>query len=377
MKKNEPLTTSTLSGLGETHRMVIYYIRKHLKLSRSELAKFCGVSAPAMTNIAKELIARGLIKEAGKGPKTRGQPSTQLSIDPLGVFSLGIHIELDFCSFTLIDFLGKPVFEKHYPGIFSSPSTALPIIFTYINEILQNNPDSTIKLTGIGIAISGNFIIDHHKIIPRKEMSEWKDIDIHDIFTEKYHLPIYVENDASAASMGENLTGKGKHHQDFFYIYMGFGLGGAYIHKNKLIRGINGNAGELGRMCPNDKPRPTLNNLSKTLNLSVDELTTNKIETLFYDKDKNLMLWLDNAISNLNLPINAIFNLMDPEVIIISSCFPDALTNYIIDNIAITPLDDCYGYYDNLSLPNIIEAEISDLKAIVYGAAILPFYKYL
>jgi predicted NBD/HSP70 family sugar kinase len=368
------IVTSSLKNLNETHRNVLSHIRQSGLVSRTQLANYCGISAPAITKVAKELLGRGLIKEAGRGSNTRGQPATQLSIDPLGAFSIGLHIEQDICSLTLLDFSGKSVVDVRYSGIFTSPTVALQMIFYYLNALLQSNPEATKKLVGIGVAIGGNFIVNHHKIIPRREMKEWQNIDLHDVFFQQYQLPIYIENDASAAAIGENISGQGYFYKDFFYIYMGFGLGGAFLHNGRLIRGVNGNAGELGRLCPTTHPRPTLNSMAEILNYSVKELTNNKIEELFNNKNKAFFLWLDEAIGQINLPINAVRHLIDPEAIIISSFFPNNVTNYIIDNIKLYPLGE---YYDSIAKPKLLLAKIPGREAICYGAATLPFYEYL
>jgi predicted NBD/HSP70 family sugar kinase len=368
------IVTTNLQKLSQTHRRALAYIRQSSLVSRAQLASYCGVSAPAITRVAKDLLGRGLIKEAGRGSNTRGQPSTQLTIDPMGAFSIGLLIEPDICSLTLIDFSGQSIVDRRYSGIFTSPKVALPMIFSYLNELLQDTLQSLTKLEGIGIAISGNFIVDHRKVIPRNEMKEWQNIDIQDVFFQQYQLPIYVENDASAAAIGEDLSGQGHLYKNFFYIYSGFGLGGAFMHNGRLMRGVNGNAGELGRMCPPSQPRPTLNSMAETLNYSVMELTNNKIEELFNSKDKAFFLWLEQAIIQLNLPINAVVHLMDPEAIIISTCFPDIVTNYIINNIKLDPLGD---YYDNITKPKLLRAKIPGRETVCYGAATLPFYEYL
>ncbi|MGO5291520.1 ROK family protein [Porcincola sp. LCP21S3_C12] len=58
---------------------------------------------------------------------------------------------------------------------------------------------------------------------------------------------VLIENDANAAAIGEYLAG-GYHVNHFVMMTIGTGIGGGIIMNGKLIRGINGAAGEFGHM---------------------------------------------------------------------------------------------------------------------------------
>lgn len=58
---------------------------------------------------------------------------------------------------------------------------------------------------------------------------------------------VLIENDANAAAVGEYLAG-GYHVNHFILITIGTGIGGGMIMNGKLIRGVNGAAGEFGHM---------------------------------------------------------------------------------------------------------------------------------
>lgn len=61
-------------------------------------------------------------------------------------------------------------------------------------------------------------------------------------------FPIFLENDANAAALGEAVYGAGREFRDFLMVTLGTGVGGGIILNRKLYRGSEGTAGEIGFM---------------------------------------------------------------------------------------------------------------------------------
>ena len=53
----------------------------------------------------------------------------------------------------------------------------------------------------------------------------WKNIDIYSYLQKQISLPIYIENDANCAALGEVLAGAGKGYRDVLMLTLGTGLG--------------------------------------------------------------------------------------------------------------------------------------------------------
>jgi glucokinase len=67
--------------------------------------------------------------------------------------------------------------------------------------------------------------------------------------TSKFGLPAVVENDATAAAIGENWLGASMNVRDSVLITLGTGVGGGIIINNEPLRGVDGTAGKIGHMC--------------------------------------------------------------------------------------------------------------------------------
>lgn len=70
---------------------------------------------------------------------------------------------------------------------------------------------------------------------------------LRDMLQEYINKPVYIENDANAAALGEyKINGNGA--KSFIFITLGTGVGGGIILDGRIYRGFNGVGGELGHM---------------------------------------------------------------------------------------------------------------------------------
>lgn len=65
---------------------------------------------------------------------------------------------------------------------------------------------------------------------------------------------VVVENDATAAALGESAFGHGRAHASFLMITLGTGIGGGLVLDRRLVRGRNGFAGEIGHVTVDPSP---------------------------------------------------------------------------------------------------------------------------
>ena len=107
------------------------------------------------------------------------------------------------------------------------------------NDVISvgvGTPGSVNKETG-AIEFSNNLQFNN---VPAKEMLE-----------ERLKKPVYLENDANAAALGEAVAGCGNGVKDFVAITLGTGVGSGIIINGKIHRGANFCGGEMGHMVIN------------------------------------------------------------------------------------------------------------------------------
>ena len=74
----------------------------------------------------------------------------------------------------------------------------------------------------------------------------WRDVRVRDVLQPLVDCPVYLLNDARAATLGELVFGHGRDVSDMVFFTIGTGVGGGVVIDGKLRLGPLGAAGELG-----------------------------------------------------------------------------------------------------------------------------------
>lgn len=92
------------------------------------------------------------------------------------------------------------------------------------------------KIEGIGIGIPGYVNEDQGVVLFTTWNQEYENKDILSKLHKKFNCPVYLNNDATVAALGEAYYGRGRN-ADFVYVTWGTGIGGALVKcaKSELI----------------------------------------------------------------------------------------------------------------------------------------------
>ncbi len=118
-------------------------------------------------------------------------------------------------------------------------------ITTAVKMAVENGNLSMDEIESVGIGTPGSVNKSNGYIefannlgfnnVPAKEMLE-----------ERLNKPIYLDNDANCAALGEQIAGVGHGVKDFIAVTLGTGVGGGIIVNGEILNGINGAAAEVG-----------------------------------------------------------------------------------------------------------------------------------
>ena len=73
-------------------------------------------------------------------------------------------------------------------------------------------------------------------------------VDLRELLSDRFALPVAIENDANAAAVAEHRRGAGRGTRHMVMITLGTGIGGGLILDDRLYRGAVGAAAELGHI---------------------------------------------------------------------------------------------------------------------------------
>ena len=376
--KHMRLSGTNLERAGDhNQRVTLHTIRVNGPITRAEIAKITGLTAPAIAKITKRLLKENLIQEAGRRRGGRGQPATKLVINPDSWFSIGLNIDRDHITMVVLDFEGRVRARESREQNFAMPKDVQRFFDDGVGKLLAEVGIESDRLVGIGVALPDDM---PKAALPQQpaDYGVWGTTDVAALLAATLRVPVFVENDAAAATMGEMQFGLGKRYQTFFYILITAALGGSLVVDGNHFRGASGRSGELGMLRGRDAAgheRQIQNIVS--LSALYSRLAAQGIRvpapsalTALDGSGKAIVdAWVEIAVDTLIDTILAINCLMNPEAVLIGGRLPAA----IVDQIA-TRLNQRLAAHAGTvpAIAPVARAALSD-DAPAVGAAILPF----
>lgn len=104
------------------------------------------------------------------------------------------------------------------------------------------------QLRGLGIASPGAIDTVRGIVSGAPQLPGWRDVPLVEIMGRRLGIPVWLENDATAAALGEHRFGAGRGTRHMIYLTISTGVGGGLIIEGRLYRGASGAAGELGHI---------------------------------------------------------------------------------------------------------------------------------
>lgn len=237
-----------INHLNKIH--ILGLIRDHGTLSRADLVKKSGLSAPTVTRIVDGLINKEkLVVSIGIGSSSGGRPPVLLKFDGERNYVIGIDLGATTTRGVLSDLFGKFISEIEFPTRLEKGfDVIMDDLANLIQKLSESNKDiPKNRIFGIGIAVAG--LIDiKNKIVEYSPVFDWHKADILKALKNKVDFPIIFDNVTRLMALGGLCYGKGQEHQNFICINVGYGIGSGIIANGKLLTGSNGFAGEFGHI---------------------------------------------------------------------------------------------------------------------------------
>jgi len=373
------LSGTNLERAGDhNQRVTLHAIRVNGPITRAELAIITGLTAPAIANITKRLLTDKLIQEAGRRRGGRGQPATKLVINPDSWFSIGLNVDRDHITMVVLDFEGRVRARASSEMAFALPRDVEQFFRKSVGKLLAKVGIGRERLAGIGVALPDD--MPRAATLPHQPANYgvWASTDVASLLIGTLHVPVYVENDAAAATMGEMQFGLGKKYQTFFYILITAALGGSLVIEGNHFRGATGRSGELGLLRGRDvtgHERQIQNIVSLSAlysRLGAQGITVSEphdLTALDASGQAIIDAWVEASVDSLLDTLLAINCLVNPEVILIGGRLPAG----IVDRLA-TRLNQRLEAHTGTvpAIAPVSRAALSD-DAPAVGAAILPF----
>jgi predicted NBD/HSP70 family sugar kinase len=362
-------------------RITLHAIRVNHSLTRVDLANITGLTPPAIANITRRLLDDDLIRDAGQRRGGRGQPPTKLVINPDACWSIGVNIDRDHITIVIVNFIGETLARVSREVQFALPDEVRAMWRESIGGLIKAAGIDAARIVGIGVASPDDLgRVD----LPGRPHAygEWDTTDVPALFAEPLDLPVFVENDAAAAAMGELQLGHGQRYSSFFYILISSGLGGGLVIDGAYFRGENGRSGEIGFLTAGSD-RNAHNQVQYSVSLSglgrMLQQAGFALSDMLHVEDRGpeveavVEKWIAEAVAHLSEPLIAVNCLINPAAVFIGG----RLAAADVDRIASGLVDHLGATADNVPFVAPVKRAMLSADAPAVGAAILPFSHFL
>lgn len=368
-------------------RLVFETIFQRGPISRVEISAIVGLKPQTISSITRELLEQQLIVEAGRSSGLRGQPQIYLEANAEAGFSIGVHLDQNQCHILVFDLKRQERARTSMRCDTANPDVTVRMLAQTITTLLRDNALPRDHIWGLGLVLPtfGSDVYDFD--FSMQHWEAWRDASFAEDLQRLTGFAVLVENDATAAAIGERLHRHDAQEASFAYFYIGHGVGAGLIIDGYPFKGVGGNAGEIGLLpipglganpvWPDNPASPvqggilSIGGLAAACGVSEQAMNEQSIMSLLERRDHRLMDWLASAASILRDVCAVIEVMFDPGFIAVGGALPRSLVERLVDRAY--PLRPTPSARRDRALPRLLPATLIE-DAAVTGAAMLPIF---
>jgi len=229
---------------------ILNFIYENQPISRIRIGEITGIRLATITEVVRDFIRKGLVKETGKLKNRQGvgRKENLLEMIPDGRFFIGCELVSPEIRVLLLNLKGKILNRRS--AVLTSRSKDSSVILAEIADTVK----SLIRETGIPESkIYGMGFVDPGVINKAKGISifssimpGWKNVPVKRYLEKKLGFRVFLINTSLAKVLAEHLFGRGRGINDLVFIEYGRGISCGIISGGKLISGDMDMAGEMG-----------------------------------------------------------------------------------------------------------------------------------
>ena len=166
-----------------------------------------GLNKTTVSSLVDELIAHHFVREVGPGASAGGRPAVPLELNPAAGCIVGVEIGVGYLNVALTDFCAGMLWRRQLPiGAADTQRQIISRAMTLVRQALQRGERTGTRLLGIGIAIPGLVDSASGTVVYAPNLA-WRNVPLGQIFSQKFDVPVLVDNDANAAALAEHYMG--------------------------------------------------------------------------------------------------------------------------------------------------------------------------
>lgn len=278
-------------------------IRINGPITKVELARLSGASVPTVNKIVNQMEADGEICKTDEDSNTVGRKAAAYIVNKDAGYFIVFFIQNGIISAALASNDGEIIQTESVKPDVNSLDDVNNSIFEKAALFISQIPSD--KLNAIGLGIPGVIDADNHvNAIPT--IPCWEGKDLQAMFEERYHVPVFIENDVKLMTIGVYKHEFSDYCRNMIFLYVSRGLGAGIVINSRLYKGSTNFAGEYGFMLPRfDHTLPHSGNTGN-LELEFRDITEKRISgaELSENEYQSYIEMLSGVITNFTAVLN-------------------------------------------------------------------------
>lgn len=213
-------------------------------IARVEIARRLALSAASVTDITRELLDGGLVRQVDQGPSSGGRPPVLLSLVGAAAQAIGAKIAPDHLALVRVDLNGDVLARRTERFEAQGPNAAEALIARLRRAVAEAGRGPG-RLLGVGLGVPG--IVDGAGTV-NAPIVGWTGLALGPLLRDQLGVPVLVDNDVNTLAVAERLYGRGRGVDHFITVTIGRGVGLGIVVGGDLYRGFGGGAGEFGHL---------------------------------------------------------------------------------------------------------------------------------
>lgn len=214
-------------------------------ISRADLVRLTGLTAPTVSRIVSFLADQGIVTETPGESTGVGRKPIVLHFNGRSRYVVAIDFAWGRVRVAIMD-LGGGILDRTEHAI--DPQGSAKAEFDKAMSAVQQLLDRhrTIKIIGIGFAAPGLINSESGTVISIPNFPSIRNLQIRQLLQARFGYPTFVVNDANAEAIAEKFFGQGRDTSDFVLVHLGYGIGAGIVIRGRLYTGNFGVSGEIG-----------------------------------------------------------------------------------------------------------------------------------
>ncbi len=332
-------------------------------LTRAELSRMTRLTKGTVSSLVEELIEREILVEsaAATAPGQPGRPpSGVLALNGESHCGIGVEINIDYIAVSVADLLRRVRFRRVEIRDNRKPSKSAVLgrAARLVGDAIAAATGFGLRPAGVAMAIPGPVDLERG-VLMRAPGLAWSDVAVVTELRrrlERPDLPIFAENQANLAALGELWLGLGAEAGDYVHVSGESGIGGGIIVDGALFRGARGFAGEIGHIVVDPQGpvctcggRGCLGRVAgkevlfelaglqpdTATQLGGNPLVLQELLAMLERHDPRATHAVDHVAQALGLALADIVNMIDPDTIVLGGIFAP-LSPWLIEPLSAT-----------------------------------------